>query len=212
MSPSLVRLYRVVWSVATAALYLLGVVSSVWLLGPAAVLMLASVTGGAAAGTYWLIVHSPERVSTPVRWSTMLRVLLGTAGLSLALMGLGQLAGGIGIGALVLVMLASPDMPALVRALLRAHGSAEQALRQPPVGSLTTEQLCSAWRASFEAVSVSGDPARMALLSQLRRDYLDELERRDPDGFDLWMALYAHPGDDPRPHLSLEGGSGPTPG
>ena len=194
----------------TAVLYLLGVACSLWLLGPAAVLMLAGVTGAAAAGTYWLLVHAPEGATVPVRWGTMLRILFGAAGFSLALVGLGQLAGGIGSVVLMVLVFASPDVPAFVRRLLGPRGGAGRDCRTPPVGSLTTEQLCSAWQASFEAVSGSGDAERMTALSGLRRDYLDELERRDPGGFDLWMALHAHPGDDPRPHLSLEGGPGPV--
>jgi hypothetical protein len=211
MPLALRRVYRVVWSIAMAGVYLLGVACSLWLLGPAAVLMLAGVTGSAAGGTYWLLVHSPERVSTPVRWGTLLRVVFGTAGFSLALVGLGQLAGGVGAVLLMILVFLSPDVPAFVRKLLGPRGGAAYGTRTQPVASLTTEQLCSAWRASFEAVSVSGDPERMAALSGLRRGYLDELERRDPGGFDLWMALHAHPGDDPRPHLSL-GGPGPSPG
>lgn len=209
MPHSLLRLYRVVWSAAMTVALLLGVASTVWLLGPGVALLLTGVTGGTAAGTYWLAVHAPEHVSIPIRWRTLLGVVFGTVGFSLSLVGLGQLVGGSGVAVLGLLVLASPDLPALVRRVLRAPGGPQFGSRPLPVRALTTEQLCSAWRASFEAVSVSADPERMAVLAQLRRDYLDELERRDPGGFDLWMALHAHPGDDPRPHLSLEGGSGP---
>ncbi|MEO7351521.1 MAG: hypothetical protein ABIW17_06455 [Marmoricola sp.] len=212
MTHTLLRLYRPVWSVAAGTLCLFGTALSWWILSPSAVLMLGGVTGGAAAGTYWLLTHEREGSPVSTRWSTLLKVPLVAAGISLGLVGLGQLAGGSGAAVLAMVLLASPDLPGLVRALMHPQTTPDAQLLPRPVGSLTTEQLCRAWSASFEALNVEADPARMWVLSGLRRSYLDELQRRDPGGFDLWMALHAHPGEDPRPHLSLERGPGQTPG
>ena len=207
MPHALLRAYRVVWSVVTAAVYLFGVACSVWLLGTGRGADAGGrhrrsrrrdvLAGGARAGAR----------AAPVRWSTLLRVLLGAAGFSLGLVGLGQLAGG-AASALLLLVLASPDMPPSSARLLPTHRTPRHASdatsARPPSSSARPGGPAS------RRSAVAGDPERMAVLSGLRRDYLDELERRDPDGFDLWLALHAHPGEDPRPHLSLGGGTGPV--
>jgi hypothetical protein len=122
------------------------------------------------------------------------------------MVGLGRLAGPSGPVLLALLLLAGPDTRRLLRQLFRP---AADPARPPPlaaVATLTTEQLCTSWRTSFDAVTGATDPHRLGTLAGLRRSYLDEMERRDPEGFEVWLALHARAGDDPRPHLPLEGG------
>lgn len=65
---------------------------------------------------------------------------------------------------------------------LRLPGAAE-------VRHCTTGELCRAWRRSGLILrSVSSVNAKARLVG-LRESYLDALERRDPVGFALWMAL-----------------------
>ncbi len=76
----------------------------------------------------------------------------------------------------------------------------------PPVlvQSLSDEHLCGAWRTSFVALErllAEGDTAQQALMVSRRQQYLDELERRHPDGVAQWLLSGAHPGSDPAPYI-----------
>ena len=69
-----------------------------------------------------------------------------------------------------------------------------------PVTTLTDEQLCQAWRASFrtlEQLFGTSDTAQQAQLISRRQQYLDELEHRNPHGFARWLASGARPAGDP---------------
>jgi hypothetical protein len=67
----------------------------------------------------------------------------------------------------------------------------------PPVTRLTTRAIGDEWLRTTAALSsrLSG-PARAALVLR-REEVLDELERRDPDGFALWLAAGPARGSDP---------------
>lgn len=66
--------------------------------------------------------------------------------------------------------------------------------------SLTTAQLCTALRRSYNTTNDS--PGRTEWLRLLMREQLlDEIERRDPNGFNKWLATAPSPGDDPSRYL-----------
>lgn len=67
--------------------------------------------------------------------------------------------------------------------------------RLPPVAGLTTRQLGEEWTRTTAALAGHLDAAVRASLVQRREETLDELERRDPDGFTRWLAV--GPGGDP---------------
>lgn len=79
-----------------------------------------------------------------------------------------------------------------------------------PSGSvqLTTGQLCVAWEMSGALLSRALPGAERDQIVALRRRYLDELERRDPDGFRRWLDAGSAWGDEPGRYL--DGGGGPT--
>jgi hypothetical protein len=56
------------------------------------------------------------------------------------------------------------------------------------VGELTDEELCLAWRRSFTQLQRVHDADRRQAMVDVRRAYLDELERRHPDSFATWLA------------------------
>ncbi|MBO0879626.1 MAG: hypothetical protein J2P17_04500 [Mycobacterium sp.] len=60
------------------------------------------------------------------------------------------------------------------------------------VAHCPTSQLCLSWRKSQHLLDHRGSAHRKATLSRLRASYLDELERRDPEGFVLWVHDYLH--------------------
>lgn len=73
---------------------------------------------------------------------------------------------------------------------------------------LTTRQLCVAWEMSGALLTRTAPGAERAQIVALRRRYLDELERRDPDGFRRWLDAGSAWADEPGRYL--DGGGGPT--
>jgi len=67
----------------------------------------------------------------------------------------------------------------------------------PPVSTLTTRALGEEWvRTTAELAGWLSPAARASLVSR-RQEALDELERRDPDGFERWLAAGPAGGSDP---------------
>ncbi|NIK61696.1 hypothetical protein [Kribbella shirazensis] len=56
------------------------------------------------------------------------------------------------------------------------------------VGELTDEELCLAWRRSFTQLERTTSADRRQAMADVRRAYLDELERRHPESFATWIA------------------------
>ena len=90
-------------------------------------------------------------------------------------------------------------------AALRALASASPEYAYFPMAPnprlLTDDELCQAWCASFEVVRAAPSARRLAVISQERRSYLDELERRHPRAVEAWLASDPIAGVDPTPYL-----------
>jgi hypothetical protein len=56
------------------------------------------------------------------------------------------------------------------------------------VSELSDEELCLAWRRSFTQLQRAVSADRRQAMVDVRRAYLDELERRHPDSFATWLA------------------------
>jgi hypothetical protein len=56
------------------------------------------------------------------------------------------------------------------------------------VCELSDEELCLAWRRSFTQLQRTISADRQQAMVDVRRAYLDELERRHPDSFATWLA------------------------
>jgi len=70
--------------------------------------------------------------------------------------------------------------------------------------ALSTPELCLAWRRSYLALlDATSYPARCDIV-HLRECLLDELERRDRDGFTRWLDTGARAGSDPGRYLSTD--------
>jgi hypothetical protein len=68
--------------------------------------------------------------------------------------------------------------------------------------ALSTPELCLAWRRSYLALlDVTSSRARWQIV-RMRQCLLDELERRDRDGFTRWLDTGARAGSDPGRYLS----------
>ena len=90
-----------------------------------------------------------------------------------------------------------PSHPAGRALEVRDVGTAALPRFVPPVWTLGTESLGLEWLRTTAALSGPLDPAVRQSIVQRRRETLDELERRDPDGFARWLAEGPLPGSDP---------------
>lgn len=65
------------------------------------------------------------------------------------------------------------------------------------VGELSDEELCLAWRRSFTQLQRTTSADRRQAMADVRRAYLDELERRHPESFATWLASNPRAAGDP---------------
>jgi hypothetical protein len=71
---------------------------------------------------------------------------------------------------------------------------------QPDLSTLTDEQLCQLWRASYLALqNPSASPVCTTVIERQR--YLDEFERRNRSGFAIWLASGPLASASPLPYL-----------
>lgn len=77
--------------------------------------------------------------------------------------------------------------------------------RRAPETAVSTEQLCRQWLDSYAALSRACTSQARLRVVIARQHCLDELERRDPDGLQAWLASSAGAGTDPRRFLTDRG-------
>lgn len=99
--------------------------------------------------------------------------------------------------------------------LWRRHGATEPATctTTPPVGAqparftvdqMSTAELCLSWRRSYWALQGESDGVARFAIVHMRQAMLDELERRDADGFGRWLGTGARAGSDPGRYLTTD--------
>lgn len=191
-------------------------------LGADAFVMLALVVGVCGAGACWALHASKHPGSAPPR-TQLLAVATTASAVLLAAIGLGQLAGSSGIILLAMGLSLAPRVHGPLLRRPRWSGprwSGPRSRRErrtsrwthPSSGAgvvqaldtMTLEQLCDGWTASYSALASTADAVMMERLSHLRQAYLDELERRYPDRFEAWLQIHADPGSDPQVHLASD--------
>jgi hypothetical protein len=120
----------------------------------------------------------------------VLLVLSGTAVLGGAVLTL--LVAGVAAGTWTVVWLVRSPRSASASAV-----AARPAVPLPPVSSLSTEALGREWVRTTTALSGPLDARTREAIVVRRQQTLDELERRDPDGFARWLSGVPLPGSDP---------------
>lgn len=108
--------------------------------------------------------------------------------------------------AALLVFLAAASSPWLVRFVTaRAHATVAEADGFEVTGrspdELSNAELCLAWRHSFLGLQSPGSAARLMRIVELRRSYLDELDRRSPRALEAWLASGASAASGPDRYL-----------
>ncbi|MCE3556276.1 hypothetical protein LWC33_33145 [Pseudonocardia sp. RS11V-5] len=145
------------------------------------------VAAAAAVGT--VIATPPVAVwslqAGPHRSLARVLVRTGLAVVALVLAGWGAVVtvhGGIGG---VLATLAVACLLGAVSRTVRARRPDPPRTRSA-TRSLPLAELCRQWRLSCARLQRVRDPAELDLVTALRAAYLDEFERRDPEGFRTW--------------------------
>lgn len=199
------RHYRAVWLVACAAVALVGV--GVGLVRSPAVFAGAFFGGAVVAVASTVLVS--RFAKRHVRASA--RRLIGSAVAAGAVAGAGVALGELlGAGAVVLAIVLLSVSPYLLRAYVRALTSVpvsmaaglgawvtppvdvrpEQVQVPPPRDErlLTDQRLRGVWRTSFLVLQTRPRASEVLALAEERQRYLDEFERRNPRGFEAWLA------------------------
>jgi hypothetical protein len=91
-----------------------------------------------------------------------------------------------------------PVTPAVATAS-SAGGSPDDAARE--LDSLDDGALCLAWRRSFRLLETAPSTAIRLAVVQPRQKYLDELQRRSPEGLAAWLASGARASGNPLPYV-----------
>lgn len=204
-------IYRVVWSVTAAVVgsvgaYVSAVQQSSWLLGFGFVIILLSAVGIGVRYPGWSWTRIPVEVTR-----TILALAAGWS-----IIGLSALLGGIGGLTGLAIVLTAPEVLTWLtrtvrRTLARLTTGPPEATEAGPLDlrQLPLVDLCRRWCAShgeLRRLQHSRQVAPLAALISARASYLDELERRDPAGFDRWLTSDGGSDGDPGDYIAA-----PTP-
>ena len=205
--------YSQIWRTAAVLLATIGVIASLVFVSPATnlvALLISTITAGAVYVSIGLARELPaaELIRAAPRWAGLGGLLV------LAICGY---AAAVGVETLVLLgLLVATSPPIVVRIWPLPFPAREpEPERRPEVESidettivqldsvrptlrdLSDEELCLAWRRSFKQLqSSTGRELRLGV-ADVRRAYLDELERRQPEAFAAWLASGPRAAGDP---------------
>jgi hypothetical protein len=179
MTPAVIGIVRVgTWMVA-CALAVLGLLSA----GSAVVIpaLFASFVGGTVG---WALARQ-RGLSGSCTWASATYGASGTGVIVLAAVALVVLLGPAAIPAMAV-------LGALLVWLHRRPTAQAAAVPAPvvdeaPLRGLSNAQLARAWRTSYIDLVAAHDGLTLSRVCALRRQQLDEIERRDPTGFNRWI-------------------------
>ncbi|NVM99833.1 hypothetical protein [Arthrobacter sp. SDTb3-6] len=226
--------YRHAWLLLTGFLAVTGALVGLIIYPLASVAALAC-TGAAVGALATLAAHAPADV--PRRRAYRLhRAGVNALETGVVVLAVGGFAGALRGWVWALVPMAVATSPWAVRKVLRHTPSrmppapSDDACREPRrseaaalpaipvdaegfapcVRALDDGGLCQAWRGSYRWLEGAHTLALQAYVVALRQAYLDELERRDPDGLEAWLQSrprprggpdkFIHHGPDGQPH------------
>ncbi|NIK58212.1 hypothetical protein [Kribbella shirazensis] len=90
--------------------------------------------------------------------------------------------------------------PGSVQNVSERRAASRAGLREPTapaVEAMTDRELCLAWRRSYVELEHADSAETKASIARFRGQVLDELERRNPTGFEDWLASGARAPSDP---------------
>jgi len=198
---------------ATTAGLLCGIAS--WGLGAVVIsVVVAATTAAVVASSVWGADGWP---AVP----RIVRVTLATALITPAAVGLIAVFKFAGVLLVLTLAATTPALTSLVHA--RRHAQSDPPVAQPDSATprvratsladgpaaaparelrfLDDEALCLAWRRSFRLLEVAPSAAERLSVVEQRQQYLDELNRRSPEGLTAWLASGARASGNPLPYV-----------
>lgn len=210
--------YRILWWVVTVPLGLVGFAVAIFTVHPDVLVsaaFAAAVTGGG------LTAMVADRSATATPRSSLPTATLNAATAGAALIGIVGLIALSGAAAVPLVLVLTVTARPVSRRLRRwppvaqllsprpaalcdpDEASAPSSLPAPPsCEELSDDALCRGWRTSFAELQNARSVTDRLQLARIRQQYLDEIERRDPQGFTKWFDTGARAGSDPSKFLT----------
>ena len=181
--------YRTVWRAFCSVSLLIGLAAAL-LLTPqllALALLISALAGATAAAMY--------SGSDTIRWTRRQVMMAAAAGAAVVVLAAG-LAVVLGASVLWLVLLLGATSPPVVRwgRWMRGTGGTS-GCRDVPERS--TADLCRQWRESYDALRQARTDVQRLRIVMERQRCLDELDRRDPEGLQAWLASAASAAGDP---------------
>jgi hypothetical protein len=167
------------------------------------VLVAVAVTAGLAAVLAYALADAVRSAPVEAAW----QAAAGVFGVSVAAGALGVVAGGTAAAVLVLLVAAAAGAAGLrwyLRRLVRERRELDAVLDEAdgnpggplhrfsvPASLLPTPALAREWQRTTVALESAWGPAAWDDVVRRRQELLDELERRNPDGFARWLAAGA---------------------
>nr|WP_271213748.1 hypothetical protein [Rhodococcus wratislaviensis]GLK40980.1 hypothetical protein GCM10017611_78550 [Rhodococcus wratislaviensis] len=211
--------YRILWWVVTVPLGLVGFAVAIFTVHPD-VLVSAAFAAAVTGGGLTAMVADRSATATPRSSLPTAALNAATAGaILIGVVGLIALSGAAAVPlVLVLTVTAEPvarrlrRWPPLAQLLSRQPSAlcdpdemtAPGSLPEPPprCEELSDDALCRSWRTSFAELQNARSVTDRLRLARIRQQYLDEIERRDPQGFAAWFTTGARAGSDPSKFLT----------
>lgn len=218
--------YRAAWLTTACIVLIVGCVCADLLLPAAALIWTALLSAvllpGVAAVIY--TAYAPERARTLLSKPVLAEAGAVAALIMIALLGFIDILGSAALQILVLFVFTSPAAVARLTgrpARSRVNPAAGRDNEPVPPGAIpaphprsislpapdsyaavSDAELCWQWRASFTALQRADTASELTRLSQTRCQLLDELARRDPEGFDRWLNSGARAASSPARYLN----------
>jgi hypothetical protein len=218
------KVYRPMWWVALAGVLVIGLGVGFRLSPPVLAALFLGAGGLCAVLLFWLVARRGSRSNGGRRRIVATgSVLGGTA--AVGLVSFWDLVGAGVFGLVFLFLLCSPAVLSALRRrvrsvprpssrrlelLTKAFSYADPGyvvVLTPPAApcAFTDEQLSRVWQASSRTLRRRTSPAQKVAVVEERQSYLEEFERRNPSGFEAWLASGPGASADLMPYLSKDG-------
>ncbi|MET7279468.1 hypothetical protein ABZS29_14630 [Kribbella sp. NPDC005582] len=190
-------IYKTLWRMSCLAFVGTGVLAAL-LVVPAGIWLTLAVPAAIAGWALYVARGGMDVGPQPSPGQWALRKVASWYAVLIAVVGLTMILHAAAVLLLAVMAAGSPRA-------LRWYGGSQPTMPGTHQQALSTSDLCREWMATYgELVNAPSSAARLRIVMKRQR-CLDELERRDPDGLQAWLASAASAGGDPRRYLTGPG-------
>jgi hypothetical protein len=200
------RYWSIFWFAVACPVLVTAFVAWSWV-GVISMTMVASVFACVILGSTPGVSNDPRTVYGDVPWQRIVGPALRWAAVSVAVILTTVLSPWLGVLVVLALVGSSPWALRRVRGagVCKVDELSPERIREL-VHQLDVAGLCWAWRSSHDLLARIQDVEARGKLVMLRQAYLDEMERRDAQGFQTWLYV-ARAAEDPEAYLHEDGGA-----